>query len=203
VRKNQNYIEHLPDATTVLTLEYKGRWLPCYIDTANYAKIKDYQWRILKNRRTFYARTDGRDESGRLKILYMHVLLFPNPEVLVNGVTVDHRDRNGLNNRTANLRNATKREQAQNRNPRPGGFQIYIRTTGTPYRPVLCPEGNPEIPREYKGKFYLRVSENGKRTWLPFATIGEAMIGHSGFIDNATNPSKCYQLYSFGCPTVS
>jgi hypothetical protein len=52
----------------------------------------------------------GRDPSGKDVLIYAHVLLVAPPP----GLTVDHIDRDPLNNLESNLRLATKQEQLHN-----------------------------------------------------------------------------------------
>lgn len=110
--RKRNRFEHLADGTTAILLEYKGQTLKCVIDTSDFDLIKDYTW-VANNRRdeTFYARTILQNPRRNLKM--EHVLLPPK-----DGLTPDHIDRSGMNNRRLNLRYATKSQQTANQKRR-------------------------------------------------------------------------------------
>ncbi len=87
------------------------------IDAADYELVSQYRWYWLlagATRRTNakgkeYAYTRAIRDDGKKITLYMHRLLYdgePAPRV-------DHRDGDGLNNRRANLRGATNKQNAQ------------------------------------------------------------------------------------------
>jgi hypothetical protein len=76
------------------------------IDPEDYDRIAAYDWQAIEGRcGNFYA---GRIEGG--KIIYMHRQIMNNPE----GLIVDHKYRNGLNNTKANLRIVTQAQNACN-----------------------------------------------------------------------------------------
>jgi len=76
------------------------------VDTEDYYKLKKYNWFAIKNYRsdTYYAIRDVTIAKKRSQIL-MH------REILGlkygDGILVDHKDRNGLNNQRSNLRIAS------------------------------------------------------------------------------------------------
>lgn len=76
------------------------------IDAADWAVVREYQWRAEKRERTFYvATTIYRD--GKKTTLRLHTL--------VSGLKgVDHEDGDGLNNRRSNLRAASPVQQSRN-----------------------------------------------------------------------------------------
>lgn len=81
-----------------------------WFDAADAALLKDYCWsrsRGGSRSKTIYAY--GRLRGHRGKSVYMHRLLLGNPTG-----TIDHVDRDGLNNRRANLRVATWTQQRAN-----------------------------------------------------------------------------------------
>lgn len=77
-----------------------------YIDADDYDKIKDYYWYEHINSLTGYSSLETVDPKNN-KHIKMHYLIF--------GKYCDHTDRNPLNNRKYNLRNATFSENARNK----------------------------------------------------------------------------------------
>jgi hypothetical protein len=77
--------------------------------------ISQYKWRLEKSYNTFYASSyiniDGRESTIKMHQVICNNLFGKIPE----GYTVDHIDRNGLNNLNENLRYATNSEQQHNK----------------------------------------------------------------------------------------
>jgi hypothetical protein len=81
------------------------------VDVADYERLSSFQWRAQFDRDTrgFYA-VRGIKENGKNKAVLMHrVILGAKP-----GETVDHIDRDTLDNRRANLRIVTKGQNSWN-----------------------------------------------------------------------------------------
>lgn len=79
------------------------------IDAADVPLVQDFNWCVVLRQRTAYARRCER--VGRHSVnIRLHRVLTNAP----NGVLVDHRDGDGLNNRRSNLRFATKSQNAHN-----------------------------------------------------------------------------------------
>ena len=78
------------------------------VDAEDYGRLNQYKWHVCKNRRAEYA-----VRGSGPKNIKMHRLLLNAPPHLL----VDHRDRNGLNNRKANLRLCTNKENTRNSRP--------------------------------------------------------------------------------------
>lgn len=93
-----------------LTLGYEA-----IIDARDVEKVGGQCWRAMEVRRkdgsiyTVYAKRSVR-ERGKIRTIYLHRHLMDAPD----GMDVDHRDGNGLNNRRANLRVATRAENMRN-----------------------------------------------------------------------------------------
>jgi len=86
-----------------------------FVDDEDYDRLVKYSWRVMKpakNRnqeKAWYAiRTSPRPER---KVIYMHREILDAPD----GVEVDHKNGNGLDNQKENLRLATRSEQVRNR----------------------------------------------------------------------------------------
>jgi hypothetical protein len=101
-----NRTQHLSDGTTIIFLERRDKTvLECFIDTSDYDLVKTRRWHVFQPKppsSTFYAVSNSR---------YIH-------QLITGGNDWDHKDRNGLNNRRANLRPATRAQQCANQRKR-------------------------------------------------------------------------------------
>lgn len=83
-----------------------------FVDDDWYDFLSEHNWFVLKGAKTEYAiRNKKKHEGGRGTIL-MHRVVVGLPKE--SPLFVDHRDFNGLNNQTHNLRIATKDQNRQN-----------------------------------------------------------------------------------------
>ena len=116
------------------------------IDAADYPLVSRYSWHVAKRRSVIYAAAS----LPKAKTLLLHRLLLP------DAVGVDHRDRDGLNNRRGNLRATTQGENLANSPARVGR-----RFKGTEQRP--------------SGTWTARIRAFGQRVQLgTFATEEDA-----------------------------
>jgi hypothetical protein len=100
--KKPNKVIHFPDGVTVIALERRdGTVLPCFIDTADYDRVKPHRWHVQTSGHTFYA------QASVTGILFHRIICSSDEQV-------DHKDGNGLNNRRKNLRPATHTENVRN-----------------------------------------------------------------------------------------
>jgi hypothetical protein len=83
------------------------------IDSADLPLIAPYRWHAHAPRGIWYAYRHARTTDGRGTTQMMHTLLTGWP-------LVDHRNGNGMDNRRANLRQASVRENAQNMRAKSG-----------------------------------------------------------------------------------
>ena len=100
-----NPVLHFPSGTTVLTLEGNhGEVMTCLIDTVDYDKIKSHHWHARKKKTdgTYYA--FAKTKGHRI----------PMHQLVTGQRGVDHRNRNGLDNRRLNLRPATSSQNNAN-----------------------------------------------------------------------------------------
>jgi hypothetical protein len=81
------------------------------IDVEDYNKIAPYNWYAAKQGNYFYAVTNQKQEDGKYKQARMHRIILNPPLDKV----VDHKNRNGLDNRKVNLRTCTVAENSRNR----------------------------------------------------------------------------------------
>lgn len=79
------------------------------IDRDDYELVSKYKWCAHKKRNgNYYAVTNVRDSSGGRRTLSMH-------ELITGESGMDHRNGDGLDNRRANLRLATRSQNMYNR----------------------------------------------------------------------------------------
>ena len=127
------------------------------VDVEDYEKLNQLKWYAQRcgSGRTFYARR----KTSKIHI-FMHRLIMQEPE----GFLVDHKNRNGLDNRKTNLRLATHSEN--NWNSRTG-----------------CDVGS----SKYKGVFLNKKSNK----WYAVIRYNCHSV-HLGCFDNETDAAKAY-----------
>lgn len=110
------------------------------VDAQDYPKLAQFDWQLYNSHKSFYA---ARIENGR--IVYMHREIMNNPA----GLFVDHKNREGLDNRKSNLRLATCRQNNCNSIKKRGSSK---------YRGVsYC---------KRRRKWRATINFNGKHIWL-------------------------------------
>jgi len=80
------------------------------VDPDDYFKLNRYKWYANRDRNTFYALRKFTQKDGKRRNCYMHREVIKVPDKMF----VDHINRNGLDNRKANLRPATVSQNARN-----------------------------------------------------------------------------------------
>ncbi len=124
-------------------IQVNCRAKPVYavVDPDDFKKLSQYNWQLLERKSNCYAAVfyEG-------KILYMHRFITNAPK----GLFVDHRNRNSLDNRKANLRFATHSQNCCNRKP-------SIKNASSKYRGVRKRKDNGRYRADigYKGKTIL------------------------------------------------
>ena len=82
------------------------------VDPADYHELARHKWHATRARHTWYAQRKVWDADARKEVtIKMHRVILPVPV----GHVVDHINRNGLDNCRANLRPATRAQNACNR----------------------------------------------------------------------------------------
>jgi len=118
------------------------------VDPEDYDRLSRYKWYAVEGPRTFYAvrsLTNGRKEKR--KNAYMHHMVIHIPA----GMFCDHINRNGLDNRKANLRPATHTQNVWNR-------RKFKQDSRSKYKGV-------DWANDMK-RWRARIRVNGKRLYL-------------------------------------
>lgn len=113
------------------------------VDADDYGWLAKYKWYSYQDGNTFYAfRRKGRKRRRST----MHREIMHAPE----GLLVDHKDRNGLNNRKSNLRLCSPAQNAWNRRPAPNCHSKYKGVTW----------------HKHHNKWHVRIFGSGKNYYL-------------------------------------
>ena len=88
------------------------------VDTDDYDRLNKFTWYARLSTNVWYAvRCKRAGEKRSNTLVWMHNMIMPPPK----GLMVDHVNHNGLDNRKANLRLATRAQNMQNRRRRKTG----------------------------------------------------------------------------------
>jgi hypothetical protein len=104
------------------------------VDAEHIPILAQYTWHILKSKQTHYAHTNVK-LGGKKCALAMHRLLTGTREA-----PIDHKNRNGLDNRISNLRYCTSSQNSIN----------HIRKNKYGYRGVHKPKGTTKYAMQIK-----------------------------------------------------
>lgn len=140
-----------------------GRGYTAIVDASDVKCLEKYQWHAMANKHTVYAFRNKPKKTKGLFHGYMHRLIMDAPA----GMDVDHRDRDGLNNRAGNLRVCTRSVNISNRS-----------VTNIPYR---------NNTTGYKG---VRKSRTAGK-WIAVTTI-DGKSKHIGTFDNPEDANRAY-----------
>lgn len=96
----------------VMTIQHHDKYIKAIIDKEDFPKVKDSNWHSTSN--SYISHTHRVD--GKQKALYLHNLVMGRLEHTGKGSkeSIDHINRNGLDNRKENLRLITQTEQNLN-----------------------------------------------------------------------------------------
>ena len=81
------------------------------VDPEDYARLSKYKWHAIKSKNTYYASRSIYLSKGKWKHIKMHREIIDPPDHLL----VDHINHKGYDNRKANLRTVTYRQNSYNR----------------------------------------------------------------------------------------
>ena len=135
----------------------EGEWT--VVDPGDYYRFGNFKWGIDGQETRFYAVRNVKNGDKKAKTVRLHREIMDAPE----GVIVDHRNRETLDNRKANLRFATQSQNMQNRRKRKNTTSQYV---------GVCFD-------KQRGQWEVRIVHRGKRVWIGrFHTEIEAARAH-------------------------
>jgi hypothetical protein len=99
------------------------------VDPEDYEWLMQYNWTAIRKENSWYA-TRSMSVLGKSVQCYMHrmIMFYSNPNFEIRNTKqfVDHKNHDGRDNRKANLRIATAKQNCWNRNVRRGSSSKYI-----------------------------------------------------------------------------
>jgi hypothetical protein len=151
---------------TIFLKRRSGEIIHCRVDSADLPKLQGFNvtWHASWSKYThsFYARCNDR-ANGKHMTIWIHRFLMDAPQ----GLDVDHRNHDTLDNRRENLRVSTRSGNGMNR--KGAASHSKTRQRGICHYPS-------------RGKFILQLTINGKRRTVGyFATIDEAIAVRNQF----------------------
>ena len=124
--------------------KHKGKFT-ALVDEEDFEWLNKYNWSVSNGKRTNYA---FRRENG--KFIYIHRVIMRTPDNL----EVDHLDCDGLNNQKHNLKNCTRKENANN----PNALKHYSKSQ----KQYLSKPENRKMYSESRKRYYSKP-ENLKK----------------------------------------
>jgi hypothetical protein len=85
------------------------------IDSEDLPVLLSYRWHLVPGRKESYTGYAARNSKTAPAVVYMHSEILKAHGFVLDGMTADHEDRNGLDNRKENLRVATRKQNTRNR----------------------------------------------------------------------------------------
>jgi len=143
--------------------------LETVVDEEDYAYLSAFRWRAHPGRYCWYAtsRTIVSSSPRKRRYVALHREIFARRGIDISGKHIDHKDRDGLNNRFSNLRIVTHRENNWNTKVREDNSSGY---KGVHYH----------VPPHGKPRWRARLQIDGKRLHLGlFQTAIEAAIAYN------------------------
>jgi len=128
------------------------------IDAADLPIVNKYKWKLVT--KCAYQHTHYAETTTKPKI-YMHNLIAPPPP----GLTTDHKNRNGMDNRRSNLRHGTDSQNSGN---------TKLRSDNTTGYKGVYPRGGGKWGAQLVGKY-------GKFRSGPFDSIEHAAMAYDDF----------------------
>lgn len=100
---------HLEETNEAVQIPLSGGHVAT-VSSEDFERVSKYNWSALNNGWTIYGRRTIRGDDGKQHTIYLHRFIMEAEK----GTEVDHRDGDGRNCVRANLRVATKSQQAHN-----------------------------------------------------------------------------------------
>lgn len=160
----------------------RGLW--AIVWEIHYGFLMQWKWTAMKGTRGgFYARRSIAKPDGRRKMISMQNVLMP-PE---SGFEIDHISGCGLDNRWDNFRQATRRQQCQNKARRSNSSNIYrgVKWDGSSFWA--------RVQGVYKGPFRTELEAAVAHDELAIKAYGE--FARLNFPDGV-NSSACSSVES-------
>lgn len=95
------------------------------VDDALFPILNQHKWYASKGGKTFYARRNIRKRNGKQTSIGMHRYIFELLGLSLPRI-IDHKSRNGLDNRVRNLRPATNSQQSCNHGKRCDNISGFV-----------------------------------------------------------------------------
>jgi hypothetical protein len=123
-------------------IQFNEKSVKFFIDKEELEKVKTRNWHLVTNGK--YVGANIRI-NGNIKILYLHNFVMQKFDFPGKGTkqSIDHINRNGLDNRKSNLRLATQTEQNLNQQKKP--------------RHATLPDGITDLPKHI---YYIKANGN-------------------------------------------
>ena len=153
------------------------------VDPDDFERLNRHKWYASRCRNSFYARRNIYVYAGKERkvvVMGMHRQVIKAPD----GLLVDHINNNGLDNRKANLRLATHRQNNCNR--------LYAKRTGSHSKYIGVSW------HKYKKKWYAQISFNGKRKHIGY--FHDEIEAGKAYDKAAKQYHKDFAVLNFPCP---
>jgi hypothetical protein len=135
----------------------EGEWT--ILDAIDYYRFGNFKWYLSGNKTNLYALRSVKTGQMQTKIVSLHREIMNPPD----GLIVDHRNNNGLDNRRANLKIRTQSENMQNRKKKKNASSQFVGV----------------YLEKRTGRWAARIQQHRKQIWL-------------GCFDNEIDAAKTY-----------